>query len=164
MFVPCQDQRALPPETVPETGELEGQTPRENLEKDLLEDRGETKTLQSQEPELLKGPGEYSKPWNSAELVTPSYGGMGLGSQHHHPWMGRWRSLSSANLLHHQRSSVPQSKLLAWLLDGNFSANIRFPVRPAAQKMFLVKCGTEFLSGDSGSIERQKNPQEETDI
>ncbi|XP_055409756.1 zinc finger and SCAN domain-containing protein 5B-like [Bubalus kerabau] len=51
-----QDQRALPPETVPETGELEGQTPRENLEKDLLEDRGETKTLQSQEPELLKGP------------------------------------------------------------------------------------------------------------
>ena len=72
MFVPCQDERALPPETVPETGELEGQTPRENLEKDLLEDRGETKTLQSQEPELLKGPGEYSKPWNSAELVTPS--------------------------------------------------------------------------------------------
>ncbi|XP_055409739.1 zinc finger and SCAN domain-containing protein 5C-like isoform X1 [Bubalus kerabau] len=51
-----QDQRALSPETVPETGELEGQTPRENLEKDLLEDRGETKTLQSQEPELLKGP------------------------------------------------------------------------------------------------------------
>ncbi|XP_045019312.1 zinc finger and SCAN domain-containing protein 5B-like [Bubalus bubalis] len=51
-----QDQRALPPETVPETGELEGQTPRENMEKDLLEDRGETKTLQSQEPELLKGP------------------------------------------------------------------------------------------------------------
>ncbi|XP_055409723.1 zinc finger and SCAN domain-containing protein 5B-like isoform X2 [Bubalus kerabau] len=50
------DQRALPPETVPETGELKGQTPRENLEKDLLEDRGETKTLQSQEPELLKGP------------------------------------------------------------------------------------------------------------
>ena len=88
MFVPCQGQRALPPETVPETGELEGQTPRENLEKDLLEDRGETKTLQSQEPELLKGPGEYSKPWNSAELVTPSYGGMGLGSQHHHAWMG----------------------------------------------------------------------------
>ncbi|KAI4535020.1 hypothetical protein MG293_015880 [Ovis ammon polii] len=51
-----QDQRALPPETVPESGEPEGQTPRENLEKDLLEDRGETKTLQSQEPELLKGP------------------------------------------------------------------------------------------------------------
>uniref|UniRef100_A0A452ER28 C2H2-type domain-containing protein n=1 Tax=Capra hircus TaxID=9925 RepID=A0A452ER28_CAPHI len=50
------DQRVLPPETVPESGEPEGQTPRENLEKDLLEDRGETKTLQSQEPELLKGP------------------------------------------------------------------------------------------------------------
>ena len=164
MFVPCQDERALSPETVPETGELEGQTPRENLEKDLLEDRGETKTLQSQEPELLKGPGEYSKPWNSAELVTPSYGGMGLGSQHHHAWMGGWRSLSSANLLHHQRSTVPQSKVLAWLLDGNFSANIRFPVRPAAQKMFLVKCGAEFLSVDPGSIEREKNPQEETDI
>jgi len=71
--------------TVPETGELERQTPRGKLEKDLLEDRGETKTLQSQEPELLKCPGEYSKPWNSAELVTPSHGGMGLGSQHHHP-------------------------------------------------------------------------------
>ena len=144
--------------TVPETGELERQTPRGKLEKDLLEDRGETKTLQSQEPELLMGPGEYSKPWNSAELVTPSHGGMGLGSQHH------WRSLSSANLLHHQHSSVPQSRLLAWLLDGNFSANIRVPVRPAAQKMLHVKCGAEFLSANSGSIERQKNPQEESGI
>uniref|UniRef100_A0A4W2D3G4 Zinc finger and SCAN domain containing 5B n=1 Tax=Bos indicus x Bos taurus TaxID=30522 RepID=A0A4W2D3G4_BOBOX len=57
---------------VEETGELEGLTPRENLEKDLLEDRGETKTLQSEAPQLLKGPGEYSKPWNPAELVTPS--------------------------------------------------------------------------------------------
>jgi len=45
------------------------------------------------------------------------------------------------------------------LLDGNFSANIRVPVRPAAQKMLLVKCGAECLSADSGSIERQKNPQ-----
>ena len=164
MFVPCQDERALPPETVPETGELEGQTPRENLEKDLLEDRGETKTLQSQEPELLMGPGEYSKPWNSAELVTPSCGGMGLGSQHHHPGMGGWRSFSRANLLHHQSSSVPHSKLLAWLLDGNFSANIRVPVRSAAQKMLHVKCGAEFLSVNSGSIERKKNPQEESGI
>uniref|UniRef100_A0A8B9YAH8 C2H2-type domain-containing protein n=1 Tax=Bos mutus grunniens TaxID=30521 RepID=A0A8B9YAH8_BOSMU len=51
-----QDQRALQPVTVPETGELERQTPRGKLEKDLLEDRGETKTLQSQEPELLKCP------------------------------------------------------------------------------------------------------------
>lgn len=67
MVAPCQGQKALPPETIPETGELEGQMPsQENLEKDLLEDRGETKTLQSQEPELLKGPGKYSKPWNSA--------------------------------------------------------------------------------------------------
>ncbi|XP_061241845.1 zinc finger and SCAN domain-containing protein 5B-like [Bos javanicus] len=56
MFVSCQDQRALQPVTVPETGELERQTPRGKLEKDLLEDRGETKTLQSQEPELLKCP------------------------------------------------------------------------------------------------------------
>ena len=61
MFVPCQDERALPPETVPEAGELEGQTPREKLEKDVLEDTGEPKTLPSQAPELLKGPGEYSK-------------------------------------------------------------------------------------------------------
>ncbi|KAB0381772.1 hypothetical protein FD755_003689 [Muntiacus reevesi] len=51
-----QNQKAFPPETIPETGGPEGQTPKENLEKDLMEDRGETKTLQSQEPELLKGP------------------------------------------------------------------------------------------------------------
>ncbi|XP_043290703.1 zinc finger and SCAN domain-containing protein 5B [Cervus canadensis] len=51
-----QDQEALPPETIPEIGGPEGQTPKENLEKDLMEDRGETKTLPSQEPELLKGP------------------------------------------------------------------------------------------------------------
>jgi hypothetical protein len=58
LFVPCQEQRALPPGTVPDIGELEGQTPREKLEK---EDTGERKTLPSQAPELLKGPGEYSK-------------------------------------------------------------------------------------------------------
>ncbi|XP_060996377.1 zinc finger and SCAN domain-containing protein 5B-like [Dama dama] len=51
-----QDQKAFLPETIPEIGGPEGQTPKENLEKDLMEDRGETKTLQSQEPELLKGP------------------------------------------------------------------------------------------------------------
>jgi hypothetical protein len=50
------------------------------------------------------------------------------------------------------------------LLDGNFSANIRVPVRPAAQKMLHVKCGAEFLSANSGSIERQNNPQEESAI
>ncbi|XP_043756329.1 zinc finger and SCAN domain-containing protein 5B-like isoform X2 [Cervus elaphus] len=50
-----QDQKALPPETIPETGELEGQTPsKENLEKDLLEDTGMIRTLPSQEPELLQ--------------------------------------------------------------------------------------------------------------
>ncbi|XP_055409729.1 zinc finger and SCAN domain-containing protein 5B-like [Bubalus kerabau] len=50
-----QDQKALPPEPIPERGELEGQTPsKENLEKDLREDTGVTRTLLSQEPELLQ--------------------------------------------------------------------------------------------------------------
>ncbi|KAB0350969.1 hypothetical protein FD754_015826 [Muntiacus muntjak] len=50
-----QDQKALPPEAIPETGELEGQTPsKKNLEKDLLEDTGMIRTLPSQEPELLQ--------------------------------------------------------------------------------------------------------------
>lgn len=62
MVAPCQDQKALPPETIPETGELEGQTPsKENLEKDLLEDTGMIRTLPSQEPELLQDCGEYLK-------------------------------------------------------------------------------------------------------
>ena len=60
MVAPCQDQKALPPETIPETGELQGQTPsKENLEKDLREDTGVTRTLLSQEPELLQNRGEY---------------------------------------------------------------------------------------------------------
>ncbi|XP_020751214.2 zinc finger and SCAN domain-containing protein 5B isoform X2 [Odocoileus virginianus] len=50
-----EDQKALLPEIIPETGELEGQTPsKENLEKDLLEDTGMIRTLPSQEPELLQ--------------------------------------------------------------------------------------------------------------
>uniref|UniRef100_A0A4W2CMN6 Zinc finger and SCAN domain containing 5B n=1 Tax=Bos indicus x Bos taurus TaxID=30522 RepID=A0A4W2CMN6_BOBOX len=120
-----QDERALPPETVPETGELEGQTPRENLEEDLLEVRGETKTLQSEAPQLLKGPGEYSKPWNPAELVTPSCGGMRLGSQHHHPWMGGWRSLH----MKRKRDSSPtcqdvRQEAATCLDQGEFSGQL----------------------------------------
>ncbi|KAI4535021.1 hypothetical protein MG293_015881 [Ovis ammon polii] len=55
-------QKAFPPETIPETGELEGQMPsQENLEKDLLEDTGVTRTLPSQEPELVQdGEGDIS--------------------------------------------------------------------------------------------------------
>ncbi|KAI4571024.1 hypothetical protein MJG53_013130 [Ovis ammon polii x Ovis aries] len=55
-------QKALPPETIPETGELEGQMPsQENLEKDLLEDTGVTRSLPSQEPELVQdGEGDVS--------------------------------------------------------------------------------------------------------
>ena len=60
MVAPCQDQKALPPEPIPERGELEGQTPsKENLEKDLREDTGVTRTLLSQEPELLQNRVEY---------------------------------------------------------------------------------------------------------
>ncbi|XP_061029475.1 zinc finger and SCAN domain-containing protein 5B-like [Eubalaena glacialis] len=56
-----QDQKGLLPETFPETGEMEGLTPKENLEKDPMEDTEETRTHQSQEPEHLKSPeGEIS--------------------------------------------------------------------------------------------------------
>ncbi|KAJ8794933.1 hypothetical protein J1605_018727 [Eschrichtius robustus] len=53
-----QDQKGLLPEIIPETGELEGLTPKENLEKDLMEDMEETRTRQSQELELPKRRGE----------------------------------------------------------------------------------------------------------
>ena len=60
MVALCQGQKAPPPETIPERGELEGQTPsKENLEKDLREDTGVTRTLLSQEPELLQNRVEY---------------------------------------------------------------------------------------------------------
>ena len=60
MVALCQGQKALLPETIPERGELEGQTPsKENLEKDLREDTGVTRTLLSQEPQLLHDRGEY---------------------------------------------------------------------------------------------------------
>ena len=60
MVALCQGQKAPPPETIPERGELEGQTPsKEYLMKDLLEDTGVTRTLSSQEPELLQDRGEY---------------------------------------------------------------------------------------------------------
>uniref|UniRef100_A0A8C0D889 C2H2-type domain-containing protein n=1 Tax=Balaenoptera musculus TaxID=9771 RepID=A0A8C0D889_BALMU len=49
-----QDQKSLLPEIIPETGELEGLTPKENLEKDLMEYMEETRTRQSQELELPK--------------------------------------------------------------------------------------------------------------
>ncbi|XP_057575680.1 zinc finger and SCAN domain-containing protein 5B-like [Hippopotamus amphibius kiboko] len=56
LVAPCQDQKGLLPETIPETGEMEGLTLKENLEKDLTEDTEEPRTGQSQEPEHLKGP------------------------------------------------------------------------------------------------------------
>ena len=60
MVALCQGQKALPPEPIPERGELEGQTPsKEYLVKDLLEDTGVTRTLSSQDPELLQDRGEY---------------------------------------------------------------------------------------------------------
>ena len=60
MVAPCQGQKALLLETILETVELKGQTPsKENLEKDLVKDTGVTRTLSSQEPELLQDRGEY---------------------------------------------------------------------------------------------------------
>ena len=60
MVALCQGQKALPPETIPERGELEGQTPsKEYLVKDLREDTGVRRTLSSQEPELLQNRVEY---------------------------------------------------------------------------------------------------------
>ena len=165
LVAPCQDQKAFPPETIPEIGEPEGQTPKENLEKDLMEDRGEAKTLQSQEPELLKGPGEYLKPWNSVELVTPSYGGTGLGSQHYHPWIGGVETMVQcqppSSML--QSPTVQAFSLVAWweLLSqhqGSSEAGSTHLTR-------LVKCGAEsLLSADFGSVERYKNPQGWTGI
>ena len=60
MVAPCQGQKALLLETILETVELKGQMPsKENLEKDLVKDTGVTRTLSSQEPELLQNHGEY---------------------------------------------------------------------------------------------------------
>ncbi|XP_027369846.1 zinc finger and SCAN domain-containing protein 5B-like [Bos indicus x Bos taurus] len=72
-----QGQKALPLETIPETGELECQTPsKENLEKDLLEDTGVTRTLLSQEPELLQN--------HEGDVSTPSGSRRGPLKNHRH--------------------------------------------------------------------------------
>ncbi|KAM9048214.1 LOW QUALITY PROTEIN: zinc finger and SCAN domain-containing protein 5B-like [Megaptera novaeangliae] len=77
-----QDQKGLLPEIIPETGELEGLTPKENLEKDLMEDMEETRTRQSQELELPKhreeegatylDKGHFSGQFGSHSVVSPS--------------------------------------------------------------------------------------------
>lgn len=51
-----QDQKSPLPKTIPETGEVGGMAPKENLEKDLMGDMEETRTHQSEEPGLLKCP------------------------------------------------------------------------------------------------------------
>ncbi|KAB0360365.1 hypothetical protein FD754_004521 [Muntiacus muntjak] len=48
------DQKSPLPKTIPETGEMEGVAPKENLEKGLMGDMEETRTHQSEEPGLLK--------------------------------------------------------------------------------------------------------------
>ncbi|EPY86608.1 hypothetical protein CB1_000305011 [Camelus ferus] len=52
---PCQEEKALQPETTPESADLEGLTPKRNVEEDMLEDRKEAGALQAQ-PELQEGP------------------------------------------------------------------------------------------------------------
>lgn len=52
---PARPEKSLA-NTIPETGEMEGMAPKENLEKGLMGDMGETRTHQSEEPGLLKGP------------------------------------------------------------------------------------------------------------
>ncbi|KAB1273213.1 putative zinc finger and SCAN domain-containing protein 5C [Camelus dromedarius] len=52
-----QEEKALQPETTPESADLEGLTPKRNVEEDMLEDRKEAGALQAQ-PELQEGPGE----------------------------------------------------------------------------------------------------------
>nr|XP_031538008.1 zinc finger and SCAN domain-containing protein 5B-like [Vicugna pacos] len=55
-----QEEKVLLPETIPGSGDLEGLTPKQNVEKDMVEDRKETGALQPQ-PELQEGPeGEVS--------------------------------------------------------------------------------------------------------
>lgn len=51
-----QDQKSPLPKIIPETHEMEGVAPKENLEKGLMGDMEETRTHQSEEPGLLKGP------------------------------------------------------------------------------------------------------------
>ncbi|XP_032343476.1 zinc finger and SCAN domain-containing protein 5B-like [Camelus ferus] len=50
-----QEEKALQPETTPESADLEGLTPKRNVEEDMLEDRKEAGALQAQ-PELQEGP------------------------------------------------------------------------------------------------------------
>ncbi|XP_010831168.1 PREDICTED: zinc finger and SCAN domain-containing protein 5B-like [Bison bison bison] len=70
-------QKALPLETIPDTGELEGQTPsKENLEKDLVKDTGVTRTLSAQEPELLQD--------HEGDVSTPSGSRRGPLKNHRH--------------------------------------------------------------------------------
>ena len=122
MVAPCQDQKGLLPETFPETGEMEGLTPKENLEKDPMEDTEETRTHQSQEPEHLKGPGESGNlefrgvsdslpmAWGWVPSITIPWAGVGgVGSPNQPSPSSPFQSVSS-------------SRLLGSLVDGKFSA------------------------------------------
>uniref|UniRef100_A0A8C3WEU8 Zinc finger and SCAN domain-containing protein 5B n=1 Tax=Catagonus wagneri TaxID=51154 RepID=A0A8C3WEU8_9CETA len=56
------DKKALLQEMTPDPRVLEGLTPKENMEQDLVGDKEDPRTpIQSQEPELRKGPGESGK-------------------------------------------------------------------------------------------------------
>ncbi|KAM9589747.1 zinc finger and SCAN domain-containing protein 5C-like [Trichechus inunguis] len=62
----------LLPETIPANGELESLRPKQNLEENLMEDRAGSTVCDIQEPQLLKGPGEYGD-WRP-RTVTDSMG------------------------------------------------------------------------------------------
>ncbi|XP_036130816.1 zinc finger and SCAN domain-containing protein 5B-like [Molossus molossus] len=57
-----QGEKVLLPETIPKKGDLEGLSPTQMLEEDLMQDEEETTVLTSPEPQLLRGPGE--KPYS----------------------------------------------------------------------------------------------------
>ncbi|KAM9249219.1 LOW QUALITY PROTEIN: zinc finger and SCAN domain-containing protein 5B [Dugong dugon] len=65
-----QGQKLLP-ETIPANGELESLRPKQNFEENLTEDRAGSTVCDIQEPQLLKGPGEYGD-W--PRTVTDSVG------------------------------------------------------------------------------------------
>uniref|UniRef100_A0A8C3WGL1 Zinc finger and SCAN domain-containing protein 5B n=1 Tax=Catagonus wagneri TaxID=51154 RepID=A0A8C3WGL1_9CETA len=66
-----QDKKALLPEMTPDRRALEGLTPKENVKQELVEDKEDPRTpIQSQEPELRKGPGESGK--SSGRRLTRS--------------------------------------------------------------------------------------------
>ncbi|XP_005596830.1 zinc finger and SCAN domain-containing protein 5B isoform X2 [Equus caballus] len=68
----AQGRKVLLPETIPKVDDREGLRRKQNLKEDLMEDREETTTRESQEPQLPKCPGEYGN-WEFRGVSDSSY-------------------------------------------------------------------------------------------